>query len=107
MKRPPTEWRQRKSLKTIRLCTICAQNQITHDFLARLSKNPPVLAVFAGLLMVALAIELPVYLTKLVTFSAYAAAPTALFSMGIVIYNTPILAQLKFAVAIRTKMHPL
>jgi len=79
---------------------LTSQSMSLFGILARLSKNPPVLAVFAGLLMVALAIELPVYLTKLVTFSAYAAAPTALFSMGIVIYNTPILAQLKFAVAI-------
>jgi len=50
--------------------------------------------------MVALAIELPPYLTKLVQFSAYSAAPRALSSMGIIIYNTPIMEQLRFAVAV-------
>ena len=79
---------------------LTSQSMSFLGILGHLSKNPPVWVVFAGLLIVALAIELPVYLTKLVTFSAYSAAPVALFSMGIVIYNTPILAQLKFAVAI-------
>ena len=52
-----------------------SQRMSLFGILGRLSKNPPVLAVFAGPLMVALAIELPIYLAELVTFSAYAPRP--------------------------------
>jgi predicted permease len=52
-----------------------SQRMSLFGILGHLSKNPPVLAVFAGPLMVALAIELPIYLAKLVTFSAYAPRP--------------------------------
>ena len=66
----------------------------------KLLNNPPVIGVITGLLIALLALELLLFIIKFIQFATYAAAPTALFSLGIVMSHTQVKNQLAFATSI-------
>ena len=76
----------------------------------KLLKNPPVIGVITGLLIVLLALELPLFIIKFIQFATYAAAATALFSLGIIMFHTQVKNQLSFTASIsciKVLLHPI
>lgn len=80
------------------------------DILGKIVRNPPLISMVAGLAVALSAIELPKSLDVFLEFAGNAAAPCALFSMGVILSRRqePGRAMLPVAItAIKLLIHPL
>tara|TARA_Y100000590_G_C15702861_1_gene1007437 strand:- start:272 stop:1207 length:936 start_codon:yes stop_codon:yes gene_type:complete len=76
----------------------------------RILKNPILMSVFIGFIFVFFKVQINSIINEILTILAYAAPPTALFALGITLWNKldiKILNSIVFIVIIRLIIHPL
>ena len=84
--------------------------QITLTALRRLFLHPFILATIAGILAAAVGLKLPVAMDRFLSFLASAAAPCALFALGITVALRPIKrvpTELPVLLLIKLVVHPI
>ena len=78
--------------------------------LARIASNPPIIATFLGVVSAAIHFEPPIALDRLMQFLQNAAAPCALFVLGVTVALRPIQKmpwEVPFTITVKLILHPV